>query len=276
MTGAGTSGVWNIDGSPAGPCVYSSDVPDSTPNDALTHDLIARLGLTPVPLASATSADAVLMTYHGTRLRCRWGSAPHADLLTALSASGAVQSVGDVSSAPPAQPYSLAIDLVGAYPDRSAQLIAIQHLCCATAMLSAALGAKRMFWPPAALWSSTSELGSAIAAMEAEGLPPVLHLVAFRYADGDHGRSLLTSRGLALFIGAELQLDYPTNFGGAEAVRRLARLAIHAMIAGPPGPKTHMPGILPDELLTVGSWSMDATGAPDGALIPIQLNSGCC
>lgn len=92
--------------------------------------------------------------------------------------------------------------------------------------------ASHIFWSPARLWSDAPQFRASIAEMLASGMPPVLHLVAFRRKDIDNGASIGT-RGLALFAGQELEARIPGGWTVAEMVRRLSRLALDMMLNGP-------------------------------------------
>ena len=92
--------------------------------------------------------------------------------------------------------------------------------------------ASHIFWSPARLWSDAPQFRTSIAEMLASGMPPVLHLVAFRRRDVGDGASIGT-RGLALFAGQELEARIPGGWTVAEMVRRLSRLALDMMLNGP-------------------------------------------
>lgn len=92
--------------------------------------------------------------------------------------------------------------------------------------------ASHLFWSPARLWSDAPQFRASIAEMLASGMPPVLHLVAFRRHEGAAGASMET-RGLALFAGQELEAQIPEGWTVAEMVRRLSRLALDIMLNGP-------------------------------------------
>lgn len=92
--------------------------------------------------------------------------------------------------------------------------------------------ASHIFWSPARLWSDALQFRASIAEMLASGMPPVLHLVAFRRRDVEGGASIGT-RGLALFAGQELEARIPGGWTVAEMVRRLSRLALDMMLNGP-------------------------------------------
>ncbi|AJA09352.1 hypothetical protein SKP52_12285 [Sphingopyxis fribergensis] len=92
--------------------------------------------------------------------------------------------------------------------------------------------ASHIFWSPARLWSDAPQFRASIAEMLASGMPPVLHLVAFRRQDNGAGASVGT-RGLVLFAGQELEARIPEGWTVAEMVRRLSRLALDMMLNGP-------------------------------------------
>lgn len=92
--------------------------------------------------------------------------------------------------------------------------------------------ASHIFWSPARLWSDAPQFRASVAEMLASGMPPVLHLVAFRRKDLGNGASVGT-RGLVLFAGQELEARIPGGWTVAEMVRRLSRLALDMMLHGP-------------------------------------------
>ncbi len=92
--------------------------------------------------------------------------------------------------------------------------------------------ASHIFWSPARLWSDAPQFRASIAEMLASGMPPILHLVAFRRHDVGDGASIGT-RGLALFAGQELEARIPDGWTVAEMVKRLSRLALDVMLNGP-------------------------------------------
>ncbi len=107
--------------------------------------------------------------------------------------------------------------------------------------------ASHLFWSPARLWSDAPQFRASIAEMLASGMPPVLHLVAFRRRDGAAGASMET-RGLALFARQELDARIPGGWTVAEMVRRLSRLALDMMLNGPVRHERTMRG------LEAGEW----------------------
>lgn len=92
--------------------------------------------------------------------------------------------------------------------------------------------ASHIFWSPARLWSDAPQFRASIAEMLASGMPPVLHLVAFRRQETGSGASMGT-RGLVVFAGQELEARIPGGWTVAEMVRRLSRLALDMMLNGP-------------------------------------------
>ncbi|WP_326914581.1 hypothetical protein [Sphingopyxis chilensis] len=92
--------------------------------------------------------------------------------------------------------------------------------------------ASHLFWSPARLWSDAQQFRTAIAEMLASGMPPVLHLIAFRRSDTGEA-AIMRTRGLTLFAGQELEALVPKGWTVAEMVRRLSRLALDMMLNGP-------------------------------------------
>ena len=149
---------------------------------------------------------------------------------------------------------------------------AAQRLAALAAVVGAAFAASRMLWTPAQLWSPVAMLGDAVAALERQGLPPVLHLVAMRRLMTAEGPlSSMQTRGLNWFCGSELRIDHPEAMSDADVVKRLARLCIHAMVAGPLEPGAAVPGLDRGEMLIAGPWASDAGGGP---VLPLRLRQG--
>ncbi|WP_439567999.1 hypothetical protein [Sphingopyxis sp.] len=114
--------------------------------------------------------------------------------------------------------------------------------------------ASHIFWSPARLWSDAPQFRASIAEMLVSGMPPVLHLVAFRRREDAAGASMGT-RGLALFAGQELEGRIPGGWTVAEMVRRLSRLALDMMLNGPIRDARTMRG------LEAGEW-IDLSPSP--------------
>jgi hypothetical protein len=102
--------------------------------------------------------------------------------------------------------------------------------------------AQQLFWSPARLWSDAAQFRGAIAEMQVSGMPPVLHLVAFRRRDGGAGERV-TTRGLVAFAGQELEAMMPPGWDMAAMVKRLARLALDMMLNGPLTRAQQAPGL---------------------------------
>lgn len=158
---------------------------------------------------------------------------------------------------------------------------AAQAMAAAAALIAGALGARAMFWSPAQLWSPTAMLGEAAVAMQRQGLPPVLHVVAFavhRFA----ATLVIDTRGLAWFGGWELRLICPHHYNPAEGLRRAGRLAIAMMVEGPGGglnsvsdmadgwASATVPGLLPGERLTIGALLSEG----ERTILPVTLTPG--
>jgi len=107
--------------------------------------------------------------------------------------------------------------------------------------------AHQLFWSPARLWSDAAQFRGAIAEMQMSGMPPVLHLIAFRHRDGG-GDERVATRGLVAFAGQELEAMIPPGWDMAAMVKRLARLALDMMVNGPLTRAQQAPG------LNSGEW----------------------
>ncbi|WP_141133896.1 hypothetical protein [Sphingopyxis indica] len=92
--------------------------------------------------------------------------------------------------------------------------------------------ASHVFWPPARLWSDAPQFRAAMAEMLVSGMPPVLHLVAFRRGEKG-GEAVVRTRGLMLFAGQEIEAPIPAGWTIADLVKRVARLALDLMLNGP-------------------------------------------
>lgn len=112
--------------------------------------------------------------------------------------------------------------------------------------------ASHFFWSPALLWSDAPQFRASIAEMLSSGMPPVLHLVAFRRRDGGEGETVGT-RGLALFAGQELEARMPASWTVAEMVRRLARLALDMMLHGRFSDNRDLQGLAPGETIRLSA-----------------------
>ena len=129
--------------------------------------------------------------------------------------------------------------------------------------------ASHIFWSPARLWSDAPQFRSAVAEMLISGMPPVLHLVAFRRSD-DPGVEIVRTRGLALFGGQEIESRIPSGWTVAEMVKRLARLALDVILHGPVTEARHLRGLGPGEWVSLTPESGDDGRA---ALVRVEFGS---
>ena len=145
----------------------------------------------------------------------------------------------------------------GVPPSPAGQTTAMREFFKMMVLLIDLFDASHIFWSPARLWSDARQFRASIAEMLASGMPPVLHLVAFRRKELGDGAAMGT-RGLALFSGQELEARMPGGWTVAEMVRRLSRLALDMMLNGPIREARTMRG------LEAGEW-IDLLPPPDGA-----------
>lgn len=186
------------------------------------------------------------LTFAGSPLALRAGAEIVGSAMT-CDAACSWTAIGNVSREPPVESQAFVLSLDRRGPDQAARVRDVQRLCAAAAMIAELCGAQRLFWSPAALWSPVAALVRAVAVTEHQGLPPIMHLVAF-LQDGD----AVVTRGLAYFCDVELRLTANIGLSLPEMVRRLARLAVHAMILGPLHHGAIVPGIEVGERLVVG------------------------
>lgn len=150
---------------------------------------------------------------------------------------------------------------------------AVQRLAFMAATLCEAVQASAMFWPPARLWSNPNELAVAVIAMEQQGLPPLMHFVAFSElaADnldaGDHG---VGTNGLAWIAGHEIEVMAPLTLSRPEIIRRCARLAVDAMVNGAYSGPMEVAGLSPGEALSIAAVDESGTVGIVRAKIVIQ------
>lgn len=139
---------------------------------------------------------------------------------------------------------------------------ALYRLARMMVLLIDLLGAVYLFWAPARLWSEAGAFRRAVAEMEASGMPPVLHLVAFRRRDVA-GSAAVATRGLAAFAGQEVEAEIPQGWDMAAMVRRLARVALDIMLHGPIRQAQQAPGLEAGEwvAMTLRPGSEGAPGA---------------
>lgn len=121
--------------------------------------------------------------------------------------------------------------------------------------------AGHIFWAPARLWTDAAQFREAVAEMLASGMPPVLHLIAFRRSDAPGGGAIVRTRGLALFGGQEIEGRIPVGWTVAEMVRRLARLALDILLNGPVAAPRRLRGLDPGEWVSLTPVADEADGS---------------
>ncbi|MBB5706475.1 hypothetical protein [Sphingopyxis panaciterrulae] len=122
--------------------------------------------------------------------------------------------------------------------------------------------ASHIFWSPARLWSDAPQFRAAVAEMLASGMPPVLHLIAFRRRESTDGEVVAT-RGLAAFAGQELEAAVPPGWTMTDMVKRLARLALDLMLNGSVREEQTVGGLLAGERVRM---TPQGDGAPPPAV----------
>ncbi len=157
---------------------------------------------------------------------CRFGSLPFR-LTTGVAAQAFLAKAASLIE--PAEIATAIIIDASVGPSCDAVDLA-QQLCALTALLAEVSGATSLYWSPARLWSPTNLLADAVAAMESESLPPVLHIVAFDQSVTADGKWSLSTRGLGWLVGHEMTLNCPSAYSHSDGLRRATRLAIDAMV----------------------------------------------
>ncbi|ALJ13734.1 hypothetical protein [Sphingopyxis macrogoltabida] len=127
--------------------------------------------------------------------------------------------------------------------------------------------ASHFFWSPARLWSDAPQFRASVAEMLISGMPPILHLVAFRRHEAE-GVDFVGTRGLALFAQQELEGRIPKGWTVAEMVRRLARLSLDMMLNGPVRESRRMRGLDP------GEWVHLSPPPDTGMPSPVRVEFG--
>lgn len=130
--------------------------------------------------------------------------------------------------------------------------------------------AQQLFWSPARLWSDAAQFRGAIAEMQASGMPPVLHLIAFRRRE-DARRAQVATRGLAAFAGQELEAAVPPGWDMAAMVQRLARLALDVLLNGPLRRAQQAPGLNGGEWVAMTPQD-GAEGRPATVLVEFSFD----
>ena len=154
-------------------------------------------------------------------------------------------------------------------PSPSRRAATLQTLGYLAAILARVADGSALYWPPAALWSSTAELARAVIVMEERGLPPVLHFVAFAGGDGpDHDSHHVDSVGLSWIVGQELSVIGPLTLTHNDLLKRCARMTVDAMVNGPFSAGTQIDGI--DQGETMVLTVADVDGRPQVVVARIQ------
>lgn len=140
---------------------------------------------------------------------------------------------------------------------------AVQRLAFMAAMLCEAVQASAMFWPPAQLWSNPNDLAAAVIAMEQQGLPPLLHFVAFSDLPADKtdvaGGHGVGTHGLAWMVGHEIEVIAPLTLPRPEILRRCARLAVDTMVKGAYRQPMRIAGMAAGEVIDICPVDSDSS-----------------
>lgn len=217
--------------------------------------VLARLGFLDDGDNGHRGAYPIDAQHWGTAIRVDAGIAVTEAVGLATKAGGS--SLAGLDLVPDARHANvLALNLGQVAESRRTQ--AVQHLAFVAATLTDILRVSSLFWPPAALWSNAHELAPAVAAMEGQGMPPLLHFVSFINARADSAENCIRTRGLAWMAQKEIELAAPPAMLGGELLRRLARLAVDAMTHGVYSGPAQVPGLVAGELIEIAP--LDSSG----------------
>ena len=219
-----------------------------------------RMGLRPETVAGAADGTPRFRLHLGV-LRVLVGRADAARLALADPAAAATSRIG---AAPPAGWREAS----WFFEPEAADAAASHEFLTMMVLLIDLFGADHLFWSPARLWSDARAFREALAEMRASGMPPVLHLVAFRRRGGDEGEAVAT-RGLAAFAGQELEAPVPPGWDMAAMVRRLARIAIDLILNGPIAWAQEVPGLASGEWVAMTPQA-GRGGGPDRVLVAFR------
>lgn len=120
--------------------------------------------------------------------------------------------------------------------------------------------ATHLFWSPARLWSDARKFREAVAEMLVSGMPPILHLVAFRGERAD-GAMCVQTIGLAQFSGQELVADCPAHWSMPAVTKRLARIALDMVLNGDVPRARRYRGLEPGEWIILSPQQTETSGA---------------
>lgn len=222
-------------------------VTDAVPFDAaMVSTKLRQMGL--------VDPGAVADDRAGTVWTCRFGALPFR-----LTIGVTAQSFLAQAASPPADSAAIATALViEASVGQSCDMVDLaQQLCTVAALIAELSGASSFYWSPARLWSPTRLLADAVAALESQSLPPVLHIVAFDKSAATDSQWSLATRGLGWLVGHEMTLNCPSAYLHSDGLRRASRLAIDAMVhRGLIGPMT-VRGLAKGEVLAIGPAEAD-------------------
>lgn len=226
----------------------SAPTGDSALSSQELHTHLFSMGLAGSALGAPSADDGapIPLRLADTSLLLITGAAARAALRSATQT--AVHAVGTPVPVIADGSMVLALRLAN---EGAARAAGLRRLCAAAALLIPLIGASHIYWQPARLWSPATELARAIIAMEASGLPPVLHLVAFGQMQWRNVR--MQSFGLSWIVGQELRIDAPRGYDAAALLRVAARLAIDAMLHGGLRGPMDVPGLQPGELLHISA-----------------------
>lgn len=244
-------------------------MPDGTPTAAEAG--LRRMGLRPESLAADTIGDARL---DGPLFRLRFASMS----LLAGRASDEALDLADprhpsTSLLASSLPKGWRTDghcwlFVPEGDDRAGtEPVRMREFFKTMVLLIDLFDASHVFWSPARLWSDAPQFRASIAEMLKSGMPPVLHLVAFRHRETGAG-AVVRTRGLALFGGQELEGRMPPGWTVAEMIKRLARLALDVILNGPVAGRQRMRG------LDTGEWVALAPGDAGAAHSTVLVEFG--
>lgn len=233
-----------------------------------------RMGLRPERVERADNAGALI---DGPLLRLRFGEVA---LLAGQASAAAIECADPDHPATSRLAASLPPDWNDAgqawvffeeprTADDRTQSTRLREIFKMQVLLIDLLDASHYFWSPARLWSEAEQFRAAVTEMLASGMPPVLHLIAFRLADSGVGAAVRT-RGLALFGGQELEGQMPAGWTVAEMVKRLSRLALDIMLHGPVADARRMRGLNPGEWVSLSPGRGRKDG---GATVMVEFGS---
>ena len=144
--------------------------------------------------------------------------------------------------------------------DGSVRANALREFFKAMVLLIDLFEASHLYWSAARLWSDAAQFREAVAEMLVSGMPPVLHLVAFRAGVTGDAAAVVGTRGLAHFSGQELAAHCPPDWTMPQITRRLARVALDMILNGAVATSRRYRGLEPGEwmLLTPQLAGSDA------------------